>query len=415
MEKSERRKKLEETMKGFNKGHKKTLLDFGTSAKESEVIPTGIKSFDDFIGGGTKKGTFSIIYGGFSVGKSTLVLQQIANAQKDGQICCYIDLEHSFDRERAKQLGVNLEDLILAEKCGNAEEALEIIRNLCKEKVVDYIAVDSVQALSPLNEQENKGKERQLVEKEIAELARTLSKFFRVVAPHVFNAKASVVMIGQIRIHGIGTFFTRAGLTGGEALKHWASQMVFIRGGQGADAPMNEQKRYFLDPDGKLRYKTEKIKVGFDSVLKLEKTKSSESATENSEIHLPFIYTDGFVNEFNPESQDIVIKGTEEEKEKIRKILVDKGIKLACHKLANDDQALTKLAEDYLKTDNQTITPEHDSTCPPLKPAPKKKRGRKKKLENLTIEEFADLKETGMLWEIYPKAPENFKDIKKEK
>ncbi len=326
MDKSERRKKLEQTMKEFNKSNKESLLDFGTSSKEIEVIPTGIKIIDDFTGGGSKKGSFSIIYGGFSVGKSTLVLQQIADAQKEGNICCYIDLEHSFDKDRAKQLGVNLEDLILAEKCKNAEQALEIIRKLCKEKVVDYVAVDSVQAMSPLNEQENKGKERQLVEKEIAELARTLSKFFRVVAPDVFNARVSVVMIGQIRIHGIGTFFTRAGLTGGEALKHWANQMIFIRGGQGADAPMNEQKRYFLDKEGKLRYKTEKIKVGFDAVLKLEKTKSSESAVENSDIHVPFIYKEGFVSEFNPEEQEIEIAGTDEQKDEIRRELIKKGV-----------------------------------------------------------------------------------------
>jgi len=193
MEKSERRKKLEMTMKEFNKKQKNSILDFGTSSKKLEVIPTGIKLIDNFVGGGMKRGSFSIIYGGFSVGKSTLVLQQIANAQKQGHICCYIDLEHSFSKERATQLGVNLDELILAEKCTNAEQALEIIRALCKEKVVDYFAIDSVQAMSPLNEQENKGKERQLVEKEIAELARTLSKFFRVVAPDVFNARASVM------------------------------------------------------------------------------------------------------------------------------------------------------------------------------------------------------------------------------
>jgi len=313
-------------MKKFNKGQKDSILDFGVSHEDSDVISTGIKRIDEFNGGGMKRGTFSILYGGYSVGKSTLVLQQIADAQKQGLICAYIDLEHTFEKPRAKQLGVNLEELVLAEKCSNAEQALEIIRALCKEKAVDYFAIDSVQAMSPLNEQENKGKERQLVEKEIAELARTLSKFFRVVAPDVFNAKASVVLIGQIRIHGIGTFFTRAGLTGGEALKHWANQMMFMRQGQGADAPVNQFKRYFLDPDGKLRYKTEKKKIGFDTVLKLEKTKSSESMPEGSDIHIPFVFEKGFVDSIDEKEVEIEISGTEEEKEIITKELIKKGI-----------------------------------------------------------------------------------------
>lgn len=381
MDTPERRKKLLETMKSFNKIQKDPILDFGSSHVELDVIPTGIKLIDDFTGGGTKRGSFSIIYGGFSVGKSTLVLQQIANAQKVGKICCYIDLEHSFDKERAIILGVDLEKLVLAEHCKNAEQALEIIRALCKDKVVDYIAVDSVQAMSPLNEQENKGKERQLVEKEIAELARTLSKFFRVVAPHVFNAKASIVMIGQIRIHGIGTFFTRAGLTGGEALKHWANQMIFIRQGQGADAPMNEQKRYFLDKEDKLRYKTEKIKVGFDAVLKLEKTKSSESATEGSTIHVPFVYKNGFVNEFKPDAEEIEISGTDEQKEKIKKELNSKGLYFDqdLYKLSAEDKPTHIIAGDELiKKNIKKGTP---SICDEIleDPPAKKKRGRPKK------------------------------------
>ncbi|HUS49508.1 MAG TPA: ATPase domain-containing protein [Candidatus Paceibacterota bacterium] len=379
MDKSERRKKLEETMKAFNKKQKDSVLDFGVSHEESEVIPTGIKAIDDFIGGGTKRGTFSIIYGGYSVGKSTIVLQQIAHAQKEGQICCYIDLEHSFEKERAKALGVNLDELVLAEKCQNAEQALEIIRALCKEKAVDYFAIDSVQAMSPLNEQENKGKERQLVEKEIAELARTLSKFFRVVAPDVFNAQASIVMIGQVRIHGIGTFFTRAGLTGGEALKHWASQMIFMRQGQSADAPVKEFKKYFLDKDGKLRYKTEKDKIGFDCVLKLEKTKSSKSASEGEDVHVPFVFDYGFVNEVKQEEVEIKIEGTPEEKEQIEKELKEKGILEKYSTSEEPKSAYDPLKEGYtphpVKEEGE-IKPPQGGTGETKIEEPKKKRGR---------------------------------------
>lgn len=395
MDKSERRKKLESTMKDFNKKQKNSILDFGTSHEEMDVIPTGIKLIDDFTGGGSKRGTFSIIYGGYSVGKSTLVLQQIANAQKEGKICCYIDLEHTFDKARATELGVNIPDLVIAEKCKSAEEALEIIRALCKEKVVDYFAVDSIQAMSPLNEQENKGKERQLVEKEIAELARTLSKFFRVVAPDVFNAKASVVMIGQIRIHGIGTFFTRAGLTGGEALKHWANQMIFIRQGQGADAPVNQFKRYFLDPDKKLRYKTEKKKIGFDSVLKLEKTKSSKSQPEGSDIHVPFVFAKGFVDEVENKEVEIEISGTDEEKEIIKKQLTEKGIledmEKGIYRSTEEPPKAILSAHDPLKggytphpidEKGQIIPPKGGSGETKKEEPKKKKRGRPKKEKN---------------------------------
>jgi len=325
---NERRKKLLDTMKQFNKGQKEEILSFGNEAQEKEVIPTGIKAVDEFIGGGTKRGTFTVIYGGEKVGKSTLVLQAIANAQKDEKLCCYIDLEHTFDKERAISLGVNVEELVLAEKCENAEQALEIIRTLCKQKVIDLVVVDSIQAMSPKNEQENKGKERELASKEIAELARTLSKFFRVVSPDVFNAQASVIMIGQIRIAGIGSFYTHADLSGGEALKHWAFTRCFVRRGQKSDSPVRKFKEYFIDPEGKIRYSTQKEAIGFDVVMKLEKTKSSQSAKEGKEIHLPFLYNKGFVDTVK-ESEDISIKidaKNEEQKKKIKDNLIKKEI-----------------------------------------------------------------------------------------
>jgi len=325
---NERQKLLKETMKAFNKGQKGEILSFGTEAEDKAIIPTGIETIDKFMGGGTKRGTFTVIYGGQSVGKSTLVLQQIAHAQKMGLICCYIDLEHTFEKPRAESLGVNLNTLLIAEKCENAEQALEIIRTLCKKKVVDLVVVDSVQAMSPINEQENKGKERELASKEIAELARTLSKFFRVVSPDVFNAQASVVMIGQIRIAGIGSFYTHADMSGGEAIKHWANIRFFMRKGQGKDSPVEKSKEYFIYPDGKIRFSTVNKKIGYDAVLKLEKTKSSHSAREGDDIHVPFIYDKGFVDAvIEPEDIPIVIDAkNDEEQKKIEEFFKEKGI-----------------------------------------------------------------------------------------
>lgn len=378
---NERKKHLLNTMKEFNKSNKNEILSFGNESEDKEVIPTGIKNLDSFIGQGTKRGTFTVIYGGEKVGKSTLVLQAIANAQKENLICCYIDLEHTFEKKRAESLGINLEELILAEKCETAEQALEIIRKLCKEKVIDIVVVDSIQAMSPLNERQNKGKERELASKEIAELARTLSKFFRVVSPDVFNAKASVIMIGQIRIAGIGSFYTHADLSGGEALKHWAYSRLFIRRGQRSDAPCQKFKTYMINDDGKLCYSTVSEDVGFDVVIKLEKTKSSKSSKEGSEIHLPFLYDKGFVDNYDSNA-DIQIRidpeAPEPEQEKIKEMMIEKGI------LINTDEELKRpIAQDeptLIGVSDEVIERGRKQGLIPDKPT-KKKRGRPKKLK----------------------------------
>lgn len=133
---NERRKKLQETMKLFNKSQKNEILGFGNEAEKKEVIATGITSLDNFIGGGTKRGTFTVLYGGQSVGKSTLVLQAIAKAQKEDRICCYIDLEHTFDKDRAISLGIDLDSLILAEKCENAERPLKLLEHFVSKRLL---------------------------------------------------------------------------------------------------------------------------------------------------------------------------------------------------------------------------------------------------------------------------------------
>lgn len=375
---NERKKRLLETMKSFNKDQGE-ILAFGNESEEKEAIPTGIKLFDKFIGGGTKRGTFTVIYGGQSVGKSTLVLQAIANAQKDGKICCYIDLEHTFEKDRAIQLGVDLNELILAEKCDHAEQALEIIRTLCKEKVVDLVVVDSIQAMATIGEKETKaGKEKSLTDKTIAELARVMSEFFKRVSPDVFNAKASVIMIGQIRIAGIGSFYTHASMSGGEALKHWANTRCFMRKGQISDAPVSKFKTYFIDPDGKTRFSTVKEPSGFDVVVKLEKTKSSKSEKEGSEIHLPFIFNEGFVNEINEDDIPIVIDAkNDEERKQIEKYLIEKkpedAIKLG---LIKEKNSLDGLHSDCIIEND--IMPDNNEEKP-------KKRGRKPKKKDENI------------------------------
>jgi protein RecA len=338
----ERRKKLLETMKNFNKGQKEEILFLGDEIENQETVSTGITVIDKFLGGGIKRGTHTVIWGDFSTGKTSFCLQTIAQAQRDGLLCCYINLEKPVDNERFDMLGVNRAELIRADCTKNAEQALTIIKTLCKDKVIDLIVVDSVNALSPKAEQESKaGKERNLDEKTIAELARLLSEFCRKVNPDIYRAKAGMLWIGQARVGGIGTFFTRAVLSCGKALKFYAYQILFTRKGATADAPSNNVKRYFLDPDGKLRYKTEKKVVGFDSVLKMEKSHSCKSAKENEDIHLPFIGNEGYVNNFQPEMVEIEIKGTEEQKKQIRNELIEKGILEKKPSVASDPDYIT--------------------------------------------------------------------------
>ena len=317
-----RREALLNTMKKINK-EQGNFMDFANNSDNTEVIKSGIPSLDKFVGG-FKKGAFTVAWGGMSCGKSTLCLQTIANAQKEGQSCVYIDMERSFSKERAKQLGVNLEELVLVSNCQTAEEALTIIRTLSKDKVCDLLVLDSIQAMSPKGEQENKGKERDLAEAEMAQLARTLSKFFRIVSPDVFKAKIAVLLIGQCRM-SLGSFIVKADLSGGEALKHWSYQTIFMRRGQGADAPSQKVIEYYADPDLKIHKESKNVACGFDAVLKLTKTKSASSAVENSEIHVPFTFEKGFVETVNFDEQ-IQITGTEEEKTIIRQKLIEKGV-----------------------------------------------------------------------------------------
>jgi len=318
-----RKEALLATMKKINKD-KGLNLDFAEETPDVEVLKSGIKAVDTFIFG-FKKGAFSIAWGSTGCGKSTLALQTIANIQKEGGICCYIDMERSFEKPRAEQLGVNLSELILVSDCQTAEEAMGVIRTLAKDKVCDFLVVDSVQAMSPKGEQENKGKERDIAEAEMALLAQKLSKFFRIVSADVFKAKMAVLLIGQCRM-SLGSFIVRADLSGGEALKHWSYQTIFMRRGQGADAPSQKVIEYFLDPDGKMHKESKNIPCGFDAVLKLNKSKSSNSALEFSEIHVPFTYKNGFVDSVPQDEEQIELVGTDEEKVILRHKLIEKGI-----------------------------------------------------------------------------------------
>ena len=324
---NERKKKLMDTVKQFNKTHKSEVFSLGSEITELNVIPTGIKRIDDFIGGGFKSGGHTIIWGTYSVGKTALVLQTIANAQKLGKLVCYVNTEKPIEPERFNFFGIDLNEMLYIEAPENAEKALEAMRTLCKNKVIDLFIIDSTNGLCPKSVQEEKaGAERSLEKKNVASLPLVLSNFYNVVNAQIFKSRASIIWIGQGRTQGIGTFFTRLGLSGGNAQEFYAYQIIFMRRGQNTDSPKNSVKKYLLDKDKKLRYKTEEIVAGFDVCMKLEKTNSCKSAKEKSELHIPFVYSEGFVNEFASQDEGIEISGTDEEKQIIKDELIKKKI-----------------------------------------------------------------------------------------
>jgi len=325
---NERRKKLNDTLKKFNKKHKEEIFTMGDEIKELEVVPCGVNKIDDFLGGGFKRGAHTIVWGMYSVGKTALTLMTIANAQKQGLFVCYVNTEKPIEPERFKFFGINLEEMVYIEAPANAEQALEAMRTLCKDKVIDLFIVDSTNGLCPKSVQEEKGgKERALEKKNVASTALMLSNFYNGVNAYVFRSRASVIWIGQARTQGIGTFFTRMGLSGGQAQEFYAYQIIFMRRGQRSDNPQQKFKEYFIDPDGKIRFQTVKEDIGFDAVLKMTKTNNCKSVKEHTEVHVPFLHTKGFVDSID-ECDNVPIRidveMTNEQVEEIKKYLIEK-------------------------------------------------------------------------------------------
>lgn len=329
MEINERRKKLMESVKAFNKDNKSEVFTMGSEIVDTPVIATGISAVDVAIGGGVKRGGHTIIYGQFSVGKTALIMHLVANAQRDGLNVCYVNTEKPISPDRFRFFGVDLETLLYIEAPENAEIALEALRTLCKDKVIDLFIIDSTNGLCPISVQSKvKGEdvqERGLDKKNVAALPMTLSNFYNVVNAQVFRAKAAVVWIGQLRTKGIGSYITMDGLTGGNAQTFYAYQIIKLRHGQKADNPQTKIVHWFADPDGGVHKETKSSDAGFDVVVKLDKTNSSKSLKQGEEIHVPYYYSSGF-NQPNPEDNNYVIDGTEEEKIIITKHLIKKGI-----------------------------------------------------------------------------------------
>lgn len=292
-----KQEKLRALMKEVNKDFKgRNPLQFASDAAEKGKISTGVELIDVKIGGGFQRGNVSIIYGGPGCGKSSICLHSTAKAQADGSTVMYIDLEHKFDAGRAKDLGVKLDELILIKDIQHAEEAMDILKRVCSEGLVDLIIVDSIQGMSPEGEQvTKKGKEKSFADDEMGILARKLSKFFRGIANDLDNGKAALLMVGQLRMN-LGSFIVKGKLSGGNALEHFAVLIAQVRRGQKANAPVDTVKETYLDEETEQeRFRTVKVPIGFECVMKVEKCHIHGGSREGTDFSMPFYFDTGFL------------------------------------------------------------------------------------------------------------------------
>jgi recombination protein RecA len=188
------------------------------------AISTGSVGVDWALGiGGMPRGRIIEIYGPESSGKTTLALHTVAEAQKAGGVCAYIDAEHAMDPEYAKKIGVKTEDLLISQP-DTGEQALEIVESLVRSGKIDVIVVDSVAALTPKDEIEG-----DMGAQHVGKQARLMSQALRKLTAITAKTKTVVIFINQIRMQ-IGVMFGNPETTpGGKALKFYTSVRIDIR------------------------------------------------------------------------------------------------------------------------------------------------------------------------------------------
>jgi len=225
-EKNEKTEDLQNTLKAiqarFGEG---AIMRLGEAPKSDVgAISTGSYGLDQAIGiGGLPRGRIVEIFGPESSGKTTICLTTIAEAQKQGGICAFVDAEHALDPEYAKRLGVKIDELLISQP-DNGEQALEIVESLVRSGKIDVVVVDSVAALTPKDEIEG-----EMGAQHVGKQARLMSQALRKLTAIVAKTKTIVIFINQIRMQ-IGTFFGNPETTpGGKALKFYSSVRLDIR------------------------------------------------------------------------------------------------------------------------------------------------------------------------------------------
>jgi recombination protein RecA len=209
--------------RAFGKG---SIMKLGSreAATETEVISTGSLGLDIGLGiGGLPRGRIVEIYGPESSGKTTLALHVIAEAQKGGGTCAFVDAEHALDPAYARKLGVNIDDLLISQPDAG-EQALEIADTLVRSGAVDVLVIDSVAALVPRAELEG-----EMGDNHMGLHARLMSQALRKLTGSISKSRCMVIFINQIRMK-IGIMFGNPETTtGGNALKFYASVRLDIR------------------------------------------------------------------------------------------------------------------------------------------------------------------------------------------
>lgn len=201
------------------------IMKLGEKPKVNvDAVPTGSIGLDNALGvGGLPRGRIIEIFGPESSGKTTLTLHVIAEAQKMGGVCAFIDAEHAMDPEYAKRLGVKINELLISQP-DTGEQALEIVDSLVRSGKLDVIVIDSVAALTPKDEIEG-----DMGAHHVGKQARLMSQALRKLTAIVAKSKTIVIFINQIRMQ-IGVMFGNPETTpGGKALKFYTSVRIDIR------------------------------------------------------------------------------------------------------------------------------------------------------------------------------------------
>jgi recombination protein RecA len=213
---------LSQIERQFGKG---TVMRLGDGAVQNiEAIPTGSLALDNALGiGGLPRGRVVEIYGPESSGKTTLTLQVIAQAQKLGGTCAFVDAEHALDPSYAEKIGVDVDNLLVSQP-DTGEQALEIADMLVRSAAIDVVVVDSVAALTPKAEIEG-----EMGDHHVGLQARLMSQALRKLTANIKRSNTLVIFINQIRMK-IGVMFGNPETTtGGNALKFYSSVRLDIR------------------------------------------------------------------------------------------------------------------------------------------------------------------------------------------
>ena len=214
---------LSQIERAFGKG---SIMRLGKNqkAQEVETVSTGSLGLDIALGvGGLPRGRVVEIFGPESSGKTTLTLHVIAEAQKKGGVCAFVDAEHALDPVYARKLGVNLEDLLISQP-DTGEQALEITDTLVRSGAIDVLVIDSVAALTPRAEIEG-----EMGDSQPGLQARLMSQALRKLTASISRSNTMVIFINQIRMK-IGVMYgSPETTTGGNALKFYASVRLDIR------------------------------------------------------------------------------------------------------------------------------------------------------------------------------------------